>query len=106
MGELVSESGRQTDARTVGQQYDRAAIRERRALAPARQATGRERIERGARGSENDADGTVGQRPDAGKRRGAVDGLGEREGEGLLPRPRSEERRVGKECRSRWSPYH
>ena len=25
-------------------------------------------------------------------------------GEGM--RPRSEERRVGKECRSRWSPYH
>src|SRR2546426_3601382 len=29
---------------------------------------------------------------------------------GSLPagtlRPRSEERRVGKECRSRWSPYH
>ena len=27
----------------------------------------------------------------------------------LIPdyqRPRSEERRVGKECRSRWSPYH
>src|SRR5215218_6062618 len=24
----------------------------------------------------------------------------------LLPRVRSEERRVGKECRSRWSPYH
>src|ERR1041385_6953739 len=23
-----------------------------------------------------------------------------------LPRNRSEERRVGKECRSRWSPYH
>src|SRR2546429_2791862 len=23
-----------------------------------------------------------------------------------LPLPRSEERRVGKECRSRWSPYH
>src|SRR5215510_11446151 len=23
-----------------------------------------------------------------------------------LPSPRSEERRVGKECRSRWSPYH
>ena len=22
------------------------------------------------------------------------------------PRRRSEERRVGKECRSRWSPYH
>src|SRR3712207_7693608 len=24
----------------------------------------------------------------------------------LLAEPRSEERRVGKECRSRWSPYH
>ena len=24
----------------------------------------------------------------------------------LLPYMRSEERRVGKECRSRWSPYH
>src|SRR2546429_5420086 len=23
-----------------------------------------------------------------------------------IGRPRSEERRVGKECRSRWSPYH
>ena len=23
-----------------------------------------------------------------------------------FPEPRSEERRVGKECRSRWSPYH
>ena len=23
-----------------------------------------------------------------------------------LKQPRSEERRVGKECRSRWSPYH
>src|SRR3712207_6949892 len=26
--------------------------------------------------------------------------------EPLAWRPRSEERRVGKECRSRWSPYH
>ena len=24
----------------------------------------------------------------------------------ILPELRSEERRVGKECRSRWSPYH
>src|SRR3712207_5068080 len=24
----------------------------------------------------------------------------------VVPRGRSEERRVGKECRSRWSPYH
>ena len=29
----------------------------------------------------------------------------ERQGRGM-PQPRSEERRVGKECRSRWSPYH
>ena len=27
-------------------------------------------------------------------------------GYALLERLRSEERRVGKECRSRWSPYH
>ena len=27
-------------------------------------------------------------------------------GLGLAARSRSEERRVGKECRSRWSPYH
>ena len=25
---------------------------------------------------------------------------------GMQPNRRSEERRVGKECRSRWSPYH
>src|SRR2546426_12722027 len=28
------------------------------------------------------------------------------EGQGRADRVRSEERRVGKECRSRWSPYH
>ena len=28
------------------------------------------------------------------------------ENTGLIEVPRSEERRVGKECRSRWSPYH
>src|SRR3712207_9113215 len=27
-------------------------------------------------------------------------------GPAQVPFPRSEERRVGKECRSRWSPYH
>ena len=32
---------------------------------------------------------------------GIVEGLTE-----WLPVSRSEERRVGKECRSRWSPYH
>ena len=26
--------------------------------------------------------------------------------DGAITTPRSEERRVGKECRSRWSPYH
>ena len=26
--------------------------------------------------------------------------------DGAIHRARSEERRVGKECRSRWSPYH
>ena len=27
-------------------------------------------------------------------------------GDAYVDHPRSEERRVGKECRSRWSPYH
>ena len=38
-----------------------------------------------------------------------VVGAGATEGSmdaGNLLKPRSEERRVGKECRSRWSPYH
>src|SRR5256885_7278057 len=29
-----------------------------------------------------------------------------RDGVDIVPEVRSEERRVGKECRSRWSPYH
>src|SRR2546427_12743080 len=33
-------------------------------------------------------------------------GPGLREGLKILAEVRSEERRVGKECRSRWSPYH
>src|SRR5437764_10213580 len=32
--------------------------------------------------------------------------LGEQDVAGLQVTMRSEERRVGKECRSRWSPYH
>ena len=38
--------------------------------------------------------------------------MARRQGSGKQPEPRethttrSEERRVGKECRSRWSPYH
>src|SRR2546430_3678844 len=39
-----------------------------------------------------------------GPRRG--DGRSVRAGAGGAVSPRSEERRVGKECRSRWSPYH
>ena len=34
-----------------------------------------------------------------------LDGLGPN-GETIMDYSRSEERRVGKECRSRWSPYH
>src|SRR2546430_14805741 len=33
-------------------------------------------------------------------------GVAEADALELEPTPRSEERRVGKECRSRWSPYH
>ena len=37
----------------------------------------------------------------------AIDELGiEGRAIGVAPVGRSEERRVGKECRSRWSPYH
>ena len=36
----------------------------------------------------------------------AVKRLQNRSGEDLAAKSRSEERRVGKECRSRWSPYH
>ena len=35
-----------------------------------------------------------------------IDTLTEDDVEGIELRKRSEERRVGKECRSRWSPYH
>src|SRR3712207_8226845 len=34
------------------------------------------------------------------------DAVGHYSREDVLAPPRSEERRVGKECRSRWSPYH
>ena len=35
-----------------------------------------------------------------------VDGVSITEAELIFAAERSEERRVGKECRSRWSPYH
>ena len=34
------------------------------------------------------------------------EGLSDEEIEKIVTSSRSEERRVGKECRSRWSPYH
>src|SRR6266481_2820823 len=49
---------------------------------------GRDVLERRRLGGGGDHDGGVGHRP------------------GVLQHIRSEERRVGKECRSRWSPYH
>ena len=38
--------------------------------------------------------------------RNMVQSLNQKPGRAELRRSRSEERRVGKECRSRWSPYH
>src|ERR1035438_1254068 len=54
------------------------------------------------------ADGEPTIRIDGGPEDGLPAGVGDRdEGMGVPPgRTRSEERRVGKECRSRWSPYH
>ena len=37
---------------------------------------------------------------------GAVEGIFTESGSYTIDSDRSEERRVGKECRSRWSPYH
>src|SRR5258708_11416547 len=37
---------------------------------------------------------------------GIMKGYATSETESMMPRERSEERRVGKECRSRWSPDH
>ena len=37
---------------------------------------------------------------------GPGSGTGKTSGKGEKGQNRSEERRVGKECRSRWSPYH
>ena len=45
-------------------------------------------VEKLAHRTGKDADGTTG------------------DGVGVMTQLRSEERRVGKECRSRWSPYH
>src|SRR5258708_19872716 len=44
--------------------------------------------------------------PEAGQRAGADRPEPRLQAAWHRPRSRSEERRVGKECRSRWSPYH
>src|SRR3712207_9106176 len=73
------------------------------------------RVEERLGGAEVVQDPLLARRPDAGKlvedRSGhgltahpAVVSVGE--SVGLVSDARSEERRVGKECRSRWSPYH
>src|SRR4029079_19823090 len=41
-----------------------------------------------------------------GQAHGQASGIGHRQAVDVLVRVRSEERRVGKECRSRWAPYH
>src|SRR2546430_5337856 len=59
------------------------------------------------RQGQGEAAGEIG--PDGGDRVALDRGSGGRAGQAghvEHQRPRSEERRVGKECRSRWSPYH
>src|SRR5215211_910239 len=46
------------------------------------------------------------ERHRGGRHAQALAGAGQQLGAGALEALRSEERRVGKECRSRWSPYH
>src|SRR5690348_17359762 len=66
---------------------------------------GGEGLEDGAQGGLLDA---AGRPQDGGGRAGEDEEVerpaGERRGQGERPLDRSEERRVGKECRSRWSP--
>src|SRR2546427_12597920 len=51
------------------------------------------------------ADGTFGMVEETGREMNAAIADGARASKGM-GEARSEERRVGKECRSRWSPYH
>src|SRR3712207_8943063 len=62
---------------------------------------GRSRVELAARGEPGGPRGRA-----AGLRPGVAGDPGPAYGAGQADRLRSEERRVGKECRSRWSPYH
>src|SRR2546426_9695551 len=60
---------------------------------------------------EKDVMAISGMRPDLGRPAACLDSLaplrtGQDGGIFKLVNDRSEERRVGKECRSRWSPYH
>ena len=56
--------------------------------------------------SDPAASGTGGTKIESDSRDGLMDGLRRRWRETPVGMARSEERRVGKECRSRWSPYH
>src|SRR2546422_5015606 len=49
---------------------------------------------------------TVSRLPLTVKLIGGMRGVLAEDGNNVYERTRSEERRVGKECRSRWSPYH
>ena len=77
---------------------------------PCEQGAVPDRLRRGSGGGSGGGEGPAGG-PGGGRRAEPVPQLGG--GQGLLllhildeGRSRSEERRVGKECRSRWSPYH
>ena len=57
--------------------------------------------------AHNDIDLTiVDAKNDSAKQVGQVENFLAQKMDAIVILPRSEERRVGKECRSRWSPYH
>src|SRR5256885_8500255 len=72
-----------------------------------------ERLPPAADRPRSEGDRTSARRSDTADERVLIEGSTRSAGRGALPRchawpwlTRSEERRVGKECRSRWSPYH
>jgi len=75
----------------------------RRAAATAASCTGDDEDDRRRRGRIPPAGP---HRERAAGRRGPAGGMRPRRRRSSSSSPRSEERRVGKECRSRWSPYH
>jgi len=87
MGELVAQGGGQAVRWTRGQQHHGSRLRERRSFAPAGEAPPRDRVERGSRGREDQANRPVRERADAGERRRTIGRFGERHGQRLLGRP-------------------